>query len=295
MAKSPSSLFVSPRGEAKRGFQHAWLCRGAKRPGFTLIELLVVIGIAGTLIGMLLPAISYVRCAAARSKCQNNLRQQGLAVLNYESANGGLPPVAAAGPLRSLNLPEDVSQGMYAFVLPFLDEGARAAQYQWSLSADDPGNANAVAGFIPVLRCPFSDDTDPNAPGGGGADYGPVIVDSMMIDLGFIPPGVAPEGALLPNARGRMADIADGTSMTLLLSESAGANPWATTATPVPARLVISGSGGPHGTGINVCMADGSVRVLQAGTDPAMLAPLATRAAGDIPGSGGRSRGPRTD
>ncbi len=264
------------------GYELVLNCSASKPPmrrAFTLLEVVIAIAIIGVLAGLLLPAISYARWAAARTKCQNHLHQQGLAVLNYDAANDGLPPLGAAG--SPLGLPDGVSQGMYAFILPYLDEGARASQYRWDLSADDPGNAAAVFGSIGVLRCPVQDDIDPGTPGGGASNYGPIDVNSSMIDYGFAPPGSRPQGALLLNTRARMADIVDGTSTTLLLSESVGAAPWAPTSTVISARFVIGGIAGPHLIGLNVCMADGSVRVLKAGTDPSLLARLATRAGGE--------------
>ncbi len=65
------------------------LTRG--RRGFTLIELLVVIAIIAVLAALLLPAVQKARAAAQRAQCMNNMKQIGLAVLNFESAHKGLP------------------------------------------------------------------------------------------------------------------------------------------------------------------------------------------------------------
>jgi prepilin-type N-terminal cleavage/methylation domain-containing protein len=115
------------------------------RPGFTLIELLVVIAIIGVLISLLLPAVQKVRDAADRAKCQNNLKQIGLAVHNYHDAHGFLPPSRI----------EYQYQGWTNLILPYLEQGPLYTQtqpYQKNTNASIP--AAAIQTAVPAYVCP---------------------------------------------------------------------------------------------------------------------------------------------
>jgi prepilin-type N-terminal cleavage/methylation domain-containing protein len=89
------------------------------RRGFTLIELLVVIAIIAILIGLLLPAVQKIREAAARMQSANNLKQMGLALHNFESANGVAPPMFGTVPAGGTDF---AGGSIFYHLLPFLEQ-----------------------------------------------------------------------------------------------------------------------------------------------------------------------------
>ncbi|HTQ40968.1 MAG TPA: DUF1559 domain-containing protein [Pirellulales bacterium] len=109
---------------------------GFGRSGFTLVELLVVIAIIGILIAVLLPAVQSAREAARQSQCSNNVRQLGLALQNYNSANNSFPPGIKFTPRSNTDYlgnsftnaapygraSTESCFGWGAFILPFLEE-----------------------------------------------------------------------------------------------------------------------------------------------------------------------------
>ncbi len=200
------------------------------RRGFTLIEVLVVIAIIAILIALLVPAVQKVRAAAARIQCGNNLKQIGLAALNYENFNKGLPP-------RCQNWVPYSGWGV--FILPYIEQEPLAKIYNYNLNFWDPGNAAAVALPVAVFTCPASPPprsatiiTDDDAPvvgvvAGTGAEgdyFAPNAVDAYWWPAAQYAAASdeneAP--AMAVGANRSLNLITDGTSNTLLISELAG-------------------------------------------------------------------------
>ncbi|QDS99102.1 hypothetical protein HG15A2_23920 [Adhaeretor mobilis] len=134
--------------EAERDAISYWKqFRPGKKPllGFTLVELLVVIAIIGVLVGLLLPAVQAAREAARRSQCQNNLKQIGLGLLNYESSIGTFP---AGGD-------SETSLAWTVFITPYFEQSVLHDGFDYGTGSYTSSGKNELASNrLDVLLCP---------------------------------------------------------------------------------------------------------------------------------------------
>jgi prepilin-type N-terminal cleavage/methylation domain-containing protein/prepilin-type processing-associated H-X9-DG protein len=132
---------------------------GIRRGAFTLIEVLVVIAIIAVLIGLLLPAVQKVREAAARAKCQNQLKQLGLAMHNYALDNSNAFPPANTLALTATSV-NAVAWG--TLILPYIEQTALYSQYDLRAAAFPPpyGSASNIA----VISTPVGSFFCPSVP-----------------------------------------------------------------------------------------------------------------------------------
>ncbi len=190
-------------------------CRSA---GFTLIELLVVIAILALLIGLLLPAVQKVRAAAARLKCQNNLKQIGFALHNYHDRLGQLPPGYISA-VNSAGADLGPGWGWAAHLLPDLEQDNLFRQIQFNVAIGNPAHTTARTQVLKVFLCPADDDIGIFTPEKTGvsvaqANYVGVFGTN---DIGSNPG--AGNGLFFRNSRIRFSDITDGLSQTFAIGE----------------------------------------------------------------------------
>jgi prepilin-type N-terminal cleavage/methylation domain-containing protein/prepilin-type processing-associated H-X9-DG protein len=122
-----------------------------KRSAFTLVELLVVIAIIGILVALLLPAIQAAREAARRSQCQSQIRQVGLAVINYEVVKKQFPP----------SIPITGTFGYLAITLPYFEEQNLSDLIDFSVRWSDPKNERMRETELAFLKCPTQERLEP--------------------------------------------------------------------------------------------------------------------------------------
>ncbi|MDX1944007.1 MAG: DUF1559 domain-containing protein [Pirellulaceae bacterium] len=206
-----------------------------RRPAaFTVVELLVVLAIVGVLAAILLPALQSARESARRTACQNHLRQLGLALLNHHDARQAFPP----GWQGYESTRHEVSVGpgwsWVAHSLPYLEQRSLADQLDLSRSILDPRNDLARQTSLAGLRCPSAAgpaffELKPAGSGSLGqfptanyvANFGATRPQhcEALAGLGRQCTGEPYGGVFFHNSRVRLAEITDGTSVTILAGE----------------------------------------------------------------------------
>ena len=212
--------------------------RTERRSGFTLIELLVVIAIIAVLVSLLLPAVQQAREAARRTQCRNNLKQIGLAMHNYESSYGMFPPSRI-----NLTSPAIFQQSWAVMVLPYIDQAPMYNLYNFNTNWYDPLNDAVTTTRLSAMICPSvpvdgigSPDTAivsaltsaqrTTAPAWGRTDYGSInaVRNSVFVLSGL--PSTNTKDTFSAMGRGpggvKIAEITDGTSSTMMITEDAG-------------------------------------------------------------------------
>jgi prepilin-type N-terminal cleavage/methylation domain-containing protein/prepilin-type processing-associated H-X9-DG protein len=186
---------------------------------FTLVELLVVIAIIGLLVALLLPAIQAAREAARRAQCQNNLKQIGLAILNYESARKSLPPSAYVDPV--INAPMLRGTGLFVLILPYMEDNAIFDAYKPAMTANQGWLEIFLSPTLSKLSSPMY--LCPSEPRWIGILEGRTYFSCVggKTQLGTGPNGaVFRDGVFYLNSFTKLKYITDGTSKTFALGES---------------------------------------------------------------------------
>ena len=193
------------------------------RAAFTLIELLVVIAIIAVLIGLLLPAVQKVREAAARTACSNNLKQLGLAVMNYESANQKLP-TPGEGLIPGTATKDYDIHSFFTYMLPYMEQQAAFSLIDLNKVYNDgsaPNNQVAAKAQPKSYLCPGAAGVSPDPRGYGQTSYMPISYTDIDPNTGLRNQALKVPGALklLKYGANTIAGVTDGTSNTIVVGE----------------------------------------------------------------------------
>jgi prepilin-type N-terminal cleavage/methylation domain-containing protein/prepilin-type processing-associated H-X9-DG protein len=289
----------------------------ASRSGYTLIELLVVVSIISLLVGFVLAAVQNVRAAAARTACQNNVRQLGLALHQFHDAQAKLP----AGHKSLFNKDLTPFSGWTLAILDYVEQGSLRNQareaYRQNPFPFTPPHQPSRSTVVPAFICPSD--------GRVSTSQTSTVTQSLVAFTSFL--GVSgrdyltPDGLLFQDSRIGFSAATDGLSSTLLLGERppspdlqygwwyAGTGQQFTGSAEMilgaEERMILVGGPtcppgpqifrparfddpcrtfhfwSPHSGGANFAFADGSVRFIRYAAAPLMPV-LASRAGGEV-------------
>ena len=289
----------------------------ANNKGFTLVELLVVIAIIAMLVTLLLPAVQAAREAARRTSCISNIRQIGMATLNYESANQSFPPG------WTTNDPDNALSasgwGWSALVLPYMEAGDVYGQIELETFVGDTSHEQVVQQVIPGYLCASDGSIEVRelgdsvtVVGGGSGTRSTAIVSRDMLTVARSnysgaygsqenrPDPLRGDGTFFANSKTRFRKMTDGSSKTFIVAERTsefGTVSWIGVVAGVPepfARVVGSADTAPntpgafetfrsfHPGGINITFADGSTRFISDDVQPDVFRGLSTIRGGEV-------------
>ncbi len=218
----------------------------------------IVLGVAGCFftVLLLLPMVRSARGAARRAECTNNIKQIGIAILNYHQSYGCLPPAAIRDkdgrPLLSWRVA----------IMPNMLSDDLHSRFHLNEPWDSPHNLTLLDSMPSVYACPAEQPPKP-----GMTNY--VVV-------------IGPDTAFTPDFKPlTLADFINGTSNTILFGETRRGVPWTKPEDlDMDMNVPLMGLGSDHGyhdNGFNVVFADGSVRFLKSSIDPVVLGQLLRR------------------
>ncbi|MEZ6063284.1 MAG: DUF1559 domain-containing protein [Planctomycetaceae bacterium] len=240
-------------------------------------------GLATAAIGtaLLLPAIQQAREAARRTQSRNNLKQIALALHNYHDVYGSFP--SGTHPNEKLKPEERIS--WLAAILPFLEQQPLYQTIDFEESWDDASNERGAMTRVPSYLNPGSVAA---VVGPGETHY--VGIAGVGKDAPMLPVTSKRAGVFGYNRKTRIRDITDGTSNTIMTSEASGDfGPWMAggnasirSLTTKPYINGPDGIGGPYRGGVNVGLADGSVRFVSENIDPRVFELLSAMADGEV-------------
>ncbi|MFO0866342.1 MAG: DUF1559 domain-containing protein [Gemmataceae bacterium] len=273
--------------------------QGSSRKGFTLIELLVVIAIIAVLIALLVPAVQKVREAAARSQCQNNLKQIGLAVHAYHDTYKKLP----TGHVTSNASQPSPGWSWAIIILPYLEQAPLynllAPDVITPSAAPSPTAANRLDSPLPVYTCPSD----------AGGSVNTYMQSYGKINYACNREVFGPDAANKP-APMTLIGITDGTSNTIFVGEremtkntgativraattsasfegrpGQGINLFQTSTPPTTGDCKRLGFTSLHTGGVNFLLGDGSIRFIadSISADPSLDHCAYPAAAGNYP------------